>query len=381
MLDLRNRDLETGRLIDSDSGTAGIQTTNSGHALILDMNPHFDDAAAIVDANGNHGRISEAAVQSAVQQITGYETATVALTFAAGQLSSITITNGASVETANLFVNPGQPTAMGLVDPRSFSIVGSNSAGLQAAANEILMEAVGDHYIAGDGRVNENFGLTSIHHVFHEEHNFQVENLKTWIYAHDGNNPGTTDQHEQLHQWQVDNHLGANNTDASGNYLNADGTISWDADKMFNATKLIVEMEYQHAAVDQYARTITPRIQEFVGYSSGVDSTISLEYAQVAFRFGHSTIRETIDTVDPSGWMLGAVTRYALEKAFLAPQTFADEGVAAITLGLSRQQMNEVDEFITPALNQGLLGQPLDLAGDQHRPWPRPWHPDAERFP
>ncbi len=131
---------------------------------------------------------------------------------------------------------------------------------------------------------------------------------------------------------------------------------------MFKATKLIVEMEYQHAAVDQYARTITPRIQEFVGYSTGVDSTISLEYSQVAFRFGHSTIRETIDTIDPSGWMLGNVTRYALEKAFLTPQTFAEEGVAAITLGLARQQMNEVDEFITPALNQGLLGQPLDLA-------------------
>ncbi len=131
---------------------------------------------------------------------------------------------------------------------------------------------------------------------------------------------------------------------------------------MFEATKLIVEMEYQHAAVDQYARTITPRIQEFVGYSSGVDSSISLEYSQVAFRFGHSTIRETIDTIDPSGWMLGNVTRYALEKAFLTPQTFAEEGVAAITLGLARQQMNEVDEFITPALTQGLLGQPLDLA-------------------
>ena len=29
---------------------------------------------------------------------------------------------------------------------------------------------------------------------------------------------------------------------------------------------------------------------------------------------------------------------------------------------MSHQQMNEVDEFITPALNQGLLGQPLDLA-------------------
>ena len=62
------------------------------------------------------------------------------------------------------------------------------------------MATVGDHYIAGDGRVNENFGLTSIHHVFHEEHNFQVQNLKTWIYAHDTNNSPA--DHAGLHEWQ-----------------------------------------------------------------------------------------------------------------------------------------------------------------------------------
>ena len=47
------------------------------------------------------------------------------------------------------------------------------------------MESVGDHYIAGDGRVNENIGLTTIHHVFHEEHNFQVRNIENAILAQD----------------------------------------------------------------------------------------------------------------------------------------------------------------------------------------------------
>ena len=31
------------------------------------------------------------------------------------------------------------------------------------------------HFIAGDGRVNENIGLTSVHHIFHSEHNRLVE--------------------------------------------------------------------------------------------------------------------------------------------------------------------------------------------------------------
>ena len=334
VLDYRNRDA-SGQLLDSDANTAGVQTSNSGHALILDMNPRFDST-----------RISQTALD-ALNTASG-ET----FTFTAGQPNTLSygalIAHGWLNPVTNL-INSNLPSYMGGAPiPQS----------VQAALNEILLQSVGDHYIAGDGRVNENFGLTSIHHVFHEEHNYQVENLKSWIYQHDTHNPGATDVHEQLHAWQVV--TGA--MDANGNYLNSDGSIAWDADKMFNATKLLVEMEYQHAAVDQYARTVTPRIQEFVGYSSGVDSTISLEYAQVAFRFGHSTIRETIDTIDPTGWFSGAVTKYALEKAFLAPETFAQEGVAAITLGLSRQQMNEVDEFVTPALNQGLLGQPLDLA-------------------
>ena len=49
------------------------------------------------------------------------------------------------------------------------------------AVGELLMAAVGDHYIAGDGRANENFGLTSLHHVFHENHNVQLVNLETHI--------------------------------------------------------------------------------------------------------------------------------------------------------------------------------------------------------
>jgi hypothetical protein len=317
---LRNRDMVTGDVIADGQPGAGL----SGHALLLDMNPHFDGV------NSGAGHISDAAIAAFNSQFPG-----------------------ANLTAANFSVMAILPYVNG-----DFSIKSTLTAAQHAAVSEILMQSVGDHYVAGDGRVNENFGLTSIHHVFHEEHNYQVENLKSWIYAHDANNPGAADAHEQLHNWQIN----TGTKDSFGNFLNGDGSIAWDPNKMFGATKLIVEMEYQHAAVDQYARTVTPRIQEFVGYSTGVDATVSLEYAQVAFRFGHSTIRETIDTIDPSGWYKGAVMHFALEKAFLAPQTFASEGVAAITLGLTRQQMNEVDEFVTPALTQGLLDQPLDLA-------------------
>jgi Ca2+-binding RTX toxin-like protein len=349
---LRNRD-----------ASGHITVGDSGQPLLLDMNPRFDgahlDATTAVGTSTVNDLIDAAVATLAGATPPGFTFGRVGGGTSGG--IELTVTGGAGGPYLPDGVYTGANALALWVNFSNFSITAPAGA-VHDAVGQILLAAVGDHYLAGDGRVNENFGLTAIHHVFHEEHNYQVENLKTWIYAHDTNNtPGT---HAGLHEWQVNTGV----QDANGNfiYVNgvgaADDVIAWDSDKMFNGSKLIVEMEYQHAAVDQYARTITPRIQEFVGYSSGVDSTISLEYAQTAFRFGHSTIRETIDTIDPSGWFKGHVTTYALEAAFLTPQTFADEGVAAITLGLSRQQMNEVDEFITPALNQGLLGQPLDLA-------------------
>ena len=127
---------------------------------------------------------------------------------------------------------------------------------------------------------------------------------------------------------------------------------------MFEATKLINEMEYQHVAIDQYARLVTPDLPEFVTYDNNLNSDISLEYSQAAFRFGHSQLRETIDAIDPSG----QVTKWALSIGFLNPGLFKSVGAADIVRGMSHQLTNEVDEFVTPAMQQTLLGQPLDLA-------------------
>ena len=42
-------------------------------------------------------------------------------------------------------------------------------------------ELLNAHYIAGDGRVNENIGLTAVHSIFHSEHNRLVDLVKTQV--------------------------------------------------------------------------------------------------------------------------------------------------------------------------------------------------------
>ncbi len=239
-------------------------------------------------------------------------------------------------------------------------VVGIMPGADQALVGEAMMQALGDHYVAGDGRVNENFGLTSIHHVFHEEHNFQIDNFTSTMEAALADGSYTA---AQIHQFQTPVNLGAGVlTDSLGNYVDSHGNISWDQNKMFEAAKLMNEMEYQHVAVDQYARSVTPDLPDFEAYNATKDASISMEYSQAAFRFGHSQLRETIDTIDPAGGITGQVLKYALAEAFLSPEKFAEAGPAAIALGMSHQLGNETDEFVTPALQQSLLGQPMDLA-------------------
>ncbi len=44
-------------------------------------------------------------------------------------------------------------------------------------------ELLDAHYIAGDGRANENIALTAIHDIFHAEHNRQIDVVKAQIQA------------------------------------------------------------------------------------------------------------------------------------------------------------------------------------------------------
>jgi hypothetical protein len=169
----------SGHIADSDATLAGVQSTNIGQALLLDMNPHFDA-----------GHISLAKLQVLDANITG-------ITYGGPALLSVNYGN-VSVSLAQL------------VNFSNFSIfsVGTNPGQITQAqhdvANEILLGALGDHYIAGDGRVNENIALTTIHHVFHEEHNFQVHNIQDAILAQDARAVLLGDaSHSIAHDWQV----------------------------------------------------------------------------------------------------------------------------------------------------------------------------------
>ena len=143
--------------------------------------------------------------------------------------------------------------------------------------------------------------------------------------------------------------------------------LNWDGERLFQAARFVTEMQYQHLVFEEFARAVQPSIDPFIfSHSPDLDPAIVAEFAHVVYRFGHSMLTESIDrldfnmTEDPQG----------LIAAFLNPLAFdtlngvqVDAGAAsgAVIRGLTRQTGNEIDEFVTEALRNNLVGLPLDL--------------------
>ena len=262
--------------------------------------------------------------------------------------------------------------AAGVLQPDADSSVG-NAQPTDAFGNNLTYdnELLDAHYIAGDGRANENIGLTAVHSIFHSEHNRLVDQTKSTLIA-DAKQTGDV---TFLNQWLLTPITTA--ALAGLNPANAAtfDTLQWNGERLFQAARFGTEMQYQHIVFEEFARTVQPNVDEFLapfGYDATINPAIVAEFAHTVYRFGHSMLTETVDRFDANFNVVGEPgnpdQQIGLIAAFLNPLEFAASGptpeqaVSAIVRGVTRTVGNEIDEFVTEALRNNLLGTPLDLA-------------------
>lgn len=224
--------------------------------------------------------------------------------------------------------------------------------GGEQAAGTYDDELLDRHFITGDGRGNENIGLTAVHAVFHSEHNRLVEQYKATLLD--------SGDVALINQWLLPDHqITEIPSDTS--------LLQWNGGYLFQAGRFANEMQYQHLVFEEFARTVQPDIDPFVfSNTADINPAIFAEFAHVVYRFGHSMLTETVDRIDinmDSG-------EIGLIQAFLNPVAYNNfngeeitdqEAIGAIVRGMTRQVGNEIDEFITEALRNNLVGLPLDL--------------------
>ena len=231
------------------------------------------------------------------------------------------------------------PSAGLVSDPNN--LIGAVTAVQPAGTyDDELLDA---HYITGDGRGNENIGLTAMHHIFHSEHNGVLQDIKSLVATFPVGSPAA------LSQWQLSPGV-------------------WNGERLFQAAKFVTEMEYQHIVFEEFARFVQPAVNAFSQYDASIDPAITAEFAHAVYRFGHSMLTETLPRInaDGSNNNIGLIDAFTNPVEFLdggsAGPLNADQAAGAIVQGLVTQRGNAIDEFVTEALRNNLLGLPLDLA-------------------
>jgi Animal haem peroxidase/Abnormal spindle-like microcephaly-assoc'd, ASPM-SPD-2-Hydin/RTX calcium-binding nonapeptide repeat (4 copies) len=231
------------------------------------------------------------------------------------------------------------------------------------ASGEYDNELLDLHFICGDGRCNENIGLTAIHQIFHMEHDRLVDDITNTLNL----NPSLKAAYEAIK--------------LTPNTLLDPGDKTFRlGERLFQAARFVTEMQYQHLVFEEFARKVQPAINPFEAFAFGqtdLNPAITAEFAHAVYRFGHSMLTETLprpqlqeaDGSPIPGTPLN--NDIGLLEGFLNPAAFFDGGngvkltssqaTATLVMGLSDQVGNEIDEFVTETLRNHLLGLPLDL--------------------
>lgn len=284
------------------------------------------------------------------------------------------------LDTNGLLVTDGMP--VGEVDPAGNAVQFNPLTGQNTEYDNELLDA---HFITGDGRGNENIGLTAVHHVFHSEHNRQVAVNQLEILK--------SKDLDFINEWLLTD-LTQAEVDAipAGGVQLADyaKTLDWDGERLFQTARFATEMQYQHLVFEEFGRKVQPMIDVFVFNTiTDIDPAIFAEFAHVVYRFGHSMLTEEITRmflneagnpirfgangseieIMPEEGLGAWGEDIGLIDAFLNPVAFDNDGsmshdqaAGAIFRGMSLVRGSEIDEFVVDALRTNLLGLPLDLA-------------------
>ena len=180
-------------------------------------------------------------------------------------------------------------------------------------------------FVAGDIRVNENVGLTSLHTVFHREHNRLVDLIQA--------------QQPTL-----------------------------DDEATYQLARKIVGAQMQKVTYDEFLPALfgdhAPKASDFF-YSDQNESTITNVFAHAAYRFGHSMLASQLQLVDDSGANVGQIE---LSDAFFNPDYVKDDPnrIDLLLKGLATQRAQEIDTQVVDDVRNMLFGPPgaggMDLA-------------------
>lgn len=208
----------------------------------------------------------------------------------------------------------------------------------------------GIQFVAGDVRVNEQSGLTAAHNLLVREHNRIALELNKRLDA------GDTAIADKFNEF-ADEFLGANPSSSESEARE---------EFLYESSRKVIGAKIQVISYEEFLPLlIGETLESYKGFDSNINPQISVEFANAAFRLGHTLLSNQIRRVDDNG-----VTETSLVENFFNPQAIQEKGIDTLLTGLIFQGAQEVDnqlvdgvrEFLFPAGTGGLDLGTVNLA-------------------
>eukprot|EP00054_Salpingoeca_dolichothecata_P005077 m.33040 g.33040 ORF g.33040 m.33040 type:complete len:443 (-) comp15137_c0_seq1:38-1366(-) len=168
-------------------------------------------------------------------------------------------------------------------------------------------------YAVGDSRGNENPGLTSLHVVFLRLHNLNAAAIK--------------EDHPR-----------------------------WNDDRVFNNARKLTVAQWQRVVFEEFLPTLLgdtcPLVSAYQDFSRRADARLTIEFADSAYRFGHSAIPQEIALKHPDGTDADPI---GLLSAFFDMNAVNEKSVPMILAGLANQKAEAIDNKVVDALRNMLF--------------------------
>ena len=175
------------------------------------------------------------------------------------------------------------------------------------------LQIINDNFVTGDPRVMENPELVAVTTLFMREHNYWVKTLKA-------QNP------------------------------------TWTGDQLYNMAKAITTAEYQNIVYTEFVPLLVGPIQNYGGYDSRINAQVSQEFAEAAFRMGHSQVSGEQAGIDNNG---NEVFSESLAQAFFnTPEQDIANGINPLLRHLGADPSQATDIYAVAEL-RNLLFAPL----------------------
>lgn len=197
-------------------------------------------------------------------------------------------------------------------------------------------------YLGGDVRANEQLGLTAIHTLFVREHNRLASELDWRLRT------GDSELKNEFRAFKWD--YQQNRSDATKDELKDQF--------LYEAARKIVGAEIQIITYQEFLPLLIgdSLLNDYDGYKSNVDPSVSHEFTNAAYRLGHTLLNNQFLRFDAQG-----ISEVSLQDAFFTPQDVATQGINSLLQGLIYQEAQELDHMVVDGLRNFLF--PAETGG------------------